>query len=633
MNHFIIGTAGHIDHGKTALIRALSGIETDRLKEEKKRGITIELGFAYIDLDNGERAGIIDVPGHEKFIKNMLAGVAGIDVVLLVIAADEGVMPQTVEHLNILSLLGVERGIIVLTKTDLVDRDWLELVEEDVRAQVADSFLATAPIVKVSAHQNSGIAELKAMLTAASEQAVTRDQAATARLPIDRVFTMDGFGTVVTGTLIEGTLRVGQKMTLYPQQLATKIKQIQVHQTASESAVAGQRVALNLANIAKRDLPRGSVLAAENSLLTTMIIDVKLNLLADISRPVEQRSRVRFYVGAAELFGRIVLLEGDQLNGGQSCYAQLRLEEAVALKVGDRFVIRFYSPLETIGGGLVLDVNPPKHRRKNSADIDFLKLRESADVNAKIAQTVERYSFDLINRGQLGKLLNVAFDELNSALDQLIDDAVILPIKGDILLHRSAYEQILRRATAALTDYHKAHPLRRGMPLEEFRSRIFGKDKAVLGDDLIARMPSDGIAVTAGSVHLKAFDIVLSAEQQACLQAISAAVKSGGFKPPALADIAAPACKGVQIERIVELLIERGSLVRAVDGIIFSGDVVAQAKREVATLVAQNGSMTLADFRDAVGTSRKFAVALLEYFDRIHYTKMQGDARQLVKSV
>ncbi len=633
MNHFIIGTAGHIDHGKTALIRALSGIETDRLKEEQKRGITIELGFAYIDLDDGSRAGIIDVPGHEKFIKNMLAGVAGIDLVLLVIAADEGVMPQTEEHLNILTLLGVSRGIIVLTKTDLVEPDWLELVEDDVRNQVAGTFLADAPIVKVSAHQNEGIAELKTLLTAAAQETVAHDETTSARLPIDRVFTMDGFGTVVTGTLIEGSLKVGAKMMLYPQQEVTKIKQIQIHQDSADSAVAGQRVALNLANIAKQDLPRGTVLADENSLLTTMIIDVRLNLLKTISRPIEQRTRVRFYAGSAEVFGRIVLLEGDTLQAGQSCYAQLRLEAPVALKVNDRFVIRFYSPLETIGGGLVLDVNPPKHRKKNKVITDFLSVRESADRLAKVAQTIERYSFDLPTKADIGKLLNLNLDALSTLIEQLIADDIVLPIKADIVIHKKAYQHFLSSAETILSDYHKSHPLRYGMPIEEFRSRVFAKDKAVLSETLLNRMQQDGIALSGGNVHLKSFAVVLSSEQQACLEAVRAAFKAGGYKPPLVADIKAAACQSVQIDRIVDLLIEQNLLVRVEDAIIFDADVVVDAKRQVEQLIAQNGSLALADFRDAVGTSRKFAVALLEYFDRIHFTKKQDDVRQLVKAI
>ncbi len=632
MNHFIIGTAGHIDHGKTALIRALTGIETDRLKEEQKRGITIELGFAYMDLDNGERAGIIDVPGHEKFIKNMLAGVAGIDIVLLVIAADEGVMPQTVEHLNILSLLGVSKGYIVLTKIDLVDDDWLEMVEEDVRAQVADTFLADAPVVKVSAFQNVGIDQLKAMLTAAAAETEAKDVSRSARLPIDRVFTMDGFGTVVTGTLLEGTIAVGQKMTLYPQCVETKIKQIQIHQDSAENAVAGQRVALNLANIAKGDLPRGTVLAAEDSLLTTMLVDVQLKLLKDISRPIEQRTRIRFYAGSAEVFGRVVLLEGDLLEAGQSCYAQLRLEEPVALKLGDRFVIRFYSPLETIGGGVVLDVNPPKHRKKERNTIDYLKVRAGDDTEAKVAQTIERYSFELPTQKYIGKLLNSTETDVRAAVDALLTRREIMLIKGDVVMHNSAYQVFLKRAVQALRSYHGAHPLRRGMPIEEFRSRVFDKDKAALAESLTARMLEDGLDVTDGVAHLKTFQIELSDAQQKCKAAIVAAFKDGAYKPPLVADLAGGACKGIALDGLVDLLIAEKQLVRVDDVIIFHQGVVDDAKRQVKALIERDGGMQLADFRDAVETSRKFAVALLEYFDRIHFTKKQGDLRQLGKN-
>ncbi len=632
MNHFIIGTAGHIDHGKTALIRALSGIETDRLKEEQKRGITIELGFAYIDLDNGTRAGIIDVPGHEKFIKNMLAGVAGIDIVLLVIAADEGVMPQTTEHLNILSLLAVKRGIIVLTKVDLVDEDWLELVEEDIRSQVADTFLANSPIVKVSAHQNIGIDQLRALLTEESLNAVAKKTDTAARLPIDRVFTMDGFGTVITGTLLEGKINVGDKMTLYPQQMPTKIKQIQVHQQSAEQAFAGQRVALNLANVAKNDLPRGSVLAAENSLHTTMIIDVKLKLLNDISRPIEQRTRIRFYAGAAEVFGRVVLLECDALEAGQTCYAQLRLEETIALKVDDRFVIRFYSPLETIGGGVVLDVNPPKHRKKDKNIIEFLDVRASDDTMLKVEQTIERHSLELPTQTFIARLLNLNSDVVRQLVEQLIANNRVMAINQDIVIHQSAYQLFLKRALQELETYHAKYPLRRGMPIEEFRSRVFSKDKAVLSEAIIKRMQDEVIAVKDGAVSKKNFTVTLTEAQQSCKAAIVTAFQSGGFKPPLVSDISSVVCDKQPIDALVDLLIDEAILVRVNGAIIFHADVVNQAKQQVKTLAQQNGSFGLADFRDAVQTSRKFAVALLEYFDSIHFTKMQGAQRQLGKN-
>ncbi len=631
MNHFIIGTAGHIDHGKTALIRALSGIETDRLKEEQKRGITIELGFAYIDLDNGRRAGIIDVPGHEKFIKNMLAGVGGIDIVLLVIAADEGVMPQTTEHLNILSLLAVKRGIIVLTKIDLVDEEWLELVEEDIRSQVADTFLAESPIVKVSAHQNIGIDQLRTLLTTESLSAVAKKTDTAARLPIDRVFVMEGFGTVITGTLLEGAIKVGDKMTLYPQQEPTKIKQIQVHQEVAEQAFAGQRVALNLANIAKRDLPRGSVLAAEDSLHTTMILDVKLKLLNDISRPIEQRTRIRFYAGAAEVFGRVVLLQGDKLEAGQTCYAQLRLEETIALKVDDRFVIRFYSPLETVGGGVVLDVDPPKHRKKDKDIIEFLDVRDGDDTLLKVEQTIKRYSFDLPTQAFIAKLLSLNKAVIEDTVQKLIAKETVILIKEAILLHITAYQVFSERARQVLETYHARYPLRRGMPVEEFRSRVFNKDKAVLSDALIERMQHDILAVDDGVIRQKTFTVELTEMQIKCKDAIIAAFQSGGFKPPLVDDIDVITCTNLPIDAMVELLIDEGELVRVDGAIIFHADIISQAKQQVKTLIERDGGFSLGDFRDAVQTSRKFAVALLEYFDSIHFTKMQGDKRQLGK--
>ena len=379
--HIIIGTAGHIDHGKTTLIRALTGRNTDRLKEEQKRGITIDLGFTWFDMEDGTRAGIVDVPGHEKFIGNMVAGVVGMDLVLMVVAADEGIMPQTREHLDILELLGVSKTVLVLNKCDLVDEDWLEMMEEDIRGRLAGTIMEKAPIVRVSAATGAGIGELKScILKMVQEEVTPRDIQTIPRLPIDRVFTMPGFGTIVTGTLISGLIHKEDVLEMYPIHKECRIRSIQVHGSDQESCEAGQRVAINLANVKKEEIHRGCVIAPKNSMKNTDRVDVSVRVLKDSERILTNRERLHFFTGTSEILCRAVLLNEEELGPGETGLAQLLLEEEIAVKRGDRFVIRFYSPLETIGGGVILEPNPTKKKRFNEASIDELKRKESGSL-------------------------------------------------------------------------------------------------------------------------------------------------------------------------------------------------------------------------------------------------------------
>lgn len=377
MKHIIIGTAGHIDHGKTTLIKALTGRNTDRLKEERERGISIELGFTYFDLPNGQRAGIIDVPGHEKFIKNMLAGVIGIDIVLLVIAADEGIMPQTLEHLAILDLLGIEKGFIVLTKTDLVDEEWVELVEDDIQNEIKDTFLRNSPIVRVSSTKGKGVEDVISLINEYSMELEDREADDIPRLPVDRVFSISGFGTVVTGTLLSGKFEIGDEVQIYPGDTLGRIRNLQVHDKDSNIAYAGQRVAINLAGVKKDNLHRGSVIASVDSMKDTMMLDVKVKLLKSLDRTIENRIRLKLYIGTEEVLCRMVLLDKDELHPGEEAYAQLRLEEKIVAKRGDRFILRFYSPMFTIGGGEILDPNPDKKKRFDDDSIEELMILET----------------------------------------------------------------------------------------------------------------------------------------------------------------------------------------------------------------------------------------------------------------
>ena len=405
MKQIILGTAGHIDHGKTSLVKAMTGIDTDRLKEEKERGITIELGFAYMDLPNGQRLGIIDVPGHERFIKNMVAGASTIDLVALIIAADEGVMPQTREHLDICTLLGIKKGLVALTKIDLVEEDWLDLVQEDIKEFLKGTFLEGAPILPVSSVTGQGISELTAVLERLSGEVEERSSAGIFRLPVDRVFTMRGFGTVITGTTMSGSLSVGEQVYIYPQEIQAKVRGIQVHNQDTEQVRAGLRTAINLQGIEKATVNRGDVVASPLSLYPTRLLDIQVRLLKSIPRPLKNRSQIRFHSGTNEILGRVILLESEEIKPGESQFCQIRFGEPVALLPGDLAVIRSYSPVQTIGGAEVLNVKPGKHKRFNPEVIHQLQVLQSGSDSEKVALQVLQSGATGVSRQNLGQVL------------------------------------------------------------------------------------------------------------------------------------------------------------------------------------------------------------------------------------
>ena len=398
MKHFILGTAGHIDHGKTSLVRALTGRETDRLKEEQKRGISIESGFTWADLPSGDRVGIVDVPGHERFIKNMLAGASGIDIVMLVIAADEGIMPQTKEHLNILNLLQIKNGVVVITKIDLVDEEWLEMITESIRQDLKNTFLANAPIVNVSSISGEGIETLLKEITLITERVESRTGEGFFRLPVDRVFSLTGYGTVVTGTLTAGQISEGAKVTIYPSGVESKVRSIQIHEQPAATAIAGQRVALNLAGVSKESINRGDIIAFPGSMETTMMIDGRMELLKDSLLEIENRDRLRLHLGTAEVMCRVVLLDREVLKPGETALVQLRLEEEIACRKGDPFVLRFYSPMITVGGGVVIEGNPPKRKRFKEDTITELSVKELGEPKEILEQYLIKNGHNFADR-------------------------------------------------------------------------------------------------------------------------------------------------------------------------------------------------------------------------------------------
>lgn len=625
MKNIIIGTAGHVDHGKTALIKALTGIETDRIKEEKKRGITIELGFAYLDLPDGEKAGIIDVPGHEKFVKNMLAGAGGIDLALLVVAADEGFMPQTREHLGILSLLNISEGIIVVTKKDMVDEDWLEIVCDEVRQEVQGTFLENAQIIPVSSYTGEGIEQLRqAIFTMIDQKTQIKNLDVPFRIPVDRIFSVEGFGTVITGTLIEGTMKVGDPVTVYPSRIESRIRNLQVHSQDVQEAYAGQRVAVNLAGLKKTDLNKGDVIAVPDSMHTTMMIDIHLTVLKDCDREIRNATRLHLYHGARDILCKIVLLDRDSVGAGESCYAQLRLEEEIAVKTGDRFVLRFYSPVETIGGGVILDSNPFKHKRNDATVLESLKLKEGGSDREKISAALRDYSARFETLDFLQIQTGIPKEQFDQQINKLIKDKVAFRVSDNVVIHTDYLNRLKDSAVKLLESYHKENPLREGMKKDEFRNKLIKYEDISVVDKITDSLVNRKVLKYVNNcVALADFEV----QQDNNQQEIENAFLQGGFSPESPDQIAARFPKVKNFKQVLESLVNTGKLVRVEEKILLHADYYNKALTLAKEHVDQNGQITLAEMRDLMGASRKFAVAVLEYWDKRGITKKVGDAR------
>lgn len=625
MKNIIIGTAGHVDHGKTALIKALTGIETDRIKEEKKRGITIELGFAYLDLPDGEKAGIIDVPGHEKFVKNMLAGAGGIDLALLVVAADEGFMPQTREHLGILSLLNISEGIIVVTKKDMVDEDWLEIVCDEVRQEVQGTFLENAQIIPVSSYTGEGIEQLRqAIFTMIDQKTQIKNLDVPFRIPVDRIFSVEGFGTVITGTLIEGTMKVGDPVTVYPSRIESRIRNLQVHSQDVQEAYAGQRVAVNLAGLKKTDLNKGDVIAVPDSMHTTMMIDIHLTVLKDCDREIRNATRLHLYHGARDILCKIVLLDRDSVGAGESCYAQLRLEEEIAVKTGDRFVLRFYSPVETIGGGVILDSNPFKHKRNDAAVLESLKLKEGGSDREKISAALRDYSARFETLDFLQIQTGIPKEQFDQQINKLIKDKVAFRVSDNVVIHTDYLNRLKDSAVKLLESYHKENPLREGMKKDEFRNKLIKYEDISVVDKITDSLVNRKVLKYVNNcVALADFEV----QQDNNQQEIENAFLQGGFSPESPDQIAARFPKVKNFKQVLESLVNTGKLVRVEEKILLHADYYNKALTLAKEHVDQNGQITLAEMRDLMGASRKFAVAVLECWDKRGITKKVGDAR------
>ncbi|MBW2590936.1 MAG: selenocysteine-specific translation elongation factor, partial [Deltaproteobacteria bacterium] len=474
MKQIILGTAGHIDHGKTTLIKALTGTDTDRLKEEKLRGITIELGFASLDLPSGQHIGIVDVPGHEKFVKNMVAGATGIDIVVMVIAADEGVMPQTREHMEICTVLGVKYGFVVLTKTDLVDEEWLELAMEDVKDFIRGTFLEDTPVIPVSSKTGQGIPDFIDTLDKLSAEIPDRTSSGLFRLPVDRVFTMKGFGTVITGSLISGRIQVGDTIMIYPSTTTSKVRGIQVHNQSVNEAEVGMRTAINFQGLEKASVNRGDVLANPDALTAGYMVDISLNFLSSNPKPAKNRILVRFHTGTSEVLGNLILLDKEELNPGETTVAQLRLDSPVALVKDDRFVLRSYSPVRTIGGGYVLNPIPQKHKRFKSKIVEGLKGLENSNPEEIISYHVDESGYLGLSFSNLKLMTNIPEKKLDNIIQGLLSKKGIIQVdrENKIYIHKNTFDRLMKNIKDILEGYHKTNPLKTGMPREELKTKF-----------------------------------------------------------------------------------------------------------------------------------------------------------------
>jgi selenocysteine-specific elongation factor len=631
MTHLVVGTAGHIDHGKSTLVQALTGIDPDRLKEEKARGITIELGFAHATLGS-TRVAFVDVPGHEKFVRTMLAGVGGIDCVLLIVAADESVMPQTREHFDICRLLRIPRGLVVLTKSDLADAETRELVRQEVAELVRGSFLESADVIEVSARSGEGLERLRSAIAAQAAHVAHRPLDDPARLPIDRSFTMRGFGTVITGTLIAGRVAVDDEMVVLPRGRPVKVRGIQVHGAAAASAGAGQRTAINLSGVDVNDVARGETLAAPGTLSVTRRADAVVDLLPS-TKPLKQGARVRFHSGTAEVLGRISIAgaAAAEMAAGERAFVRVRLEAPAVLTRGDRFILRAYSPPVTIGGGVVLDPAPTRSGVRSAAGLEGLASIDLAgeDDTAAIARLVEAAGLAGLPRAALVSRVGLAPARVASTLKRLEGEGMTLA--GDRIVAADHVSGAAAALVARVAAFHRAQPLSDGLPREEARERIFARVDQAIFEHVVNELKARKVLGGSDRLALAAHKVAVSGSDVAARTAIESVYREAGLKPPDHAAVAAAVKLPLDtVAKMTALLMREKTLVR-VDTLVFHAESLQKLKQEVTGLKAATpgGTVTVdvAAFKERYGVTRKYAIPLLEYLDRERVTRRTGDAR------
>ena len=632
MKQIVLGTAGHIDHGKTSLIKALTDIDTDRLKEEKERGITIDLGFAFLNLTDEVQLGIVDVPGHERFVKNMLAGVGGIDLVLLVIAADEGVMPQTREHLAICELLRVQEGLVALTKTDMVEAEWLELVRDDTAAFLRGTFLEGKPIVPVSSRTGEGLEALLSTLRDTCESLNPRTSAGPVRMPIDRVFTMRGFGAVVTGTLFSGRVRLEDRLEVLPKRELARVRGLQAHSQTVSEAVAGQRTAVNLQGVELDDLQRGDVLATPGRFPTSYMLDVTLKLLDDAPRPLKHRARVRFHVGTSEVMGRVMLLDCDEMRPGQEVCAQLHLEQPTVAAVRDRYVIRSYSPIQTIGGGVILDAAPMRHRRHRPRVMEQLAILRDGTDAAVLAVHLFNAGYAGLQWPEMVQRTPLEDDVLRGVVAEVTEQGAGVTIDDSPLwlLHRTRYDQGSDEMRRLVEDFHHNNPLKPAMFTEELRSKFPRMADKVFTAVLRDLTAAGDLEVTRDKVKLSGHSVKLSPEKQALVEALEHTFREAAFQPPSVDEaLASQDSKSPGARALLQVLVDQDRLVRLKGDVFYHREVLDRIEQRLRAHLEEHREISAGEFRDMLEISRKYAIPLLEHFDSQRITLRTGDKRVL----
>jgi selenocysteine-specific elongation factor len=636
LKQIILGTAGHIDHGKTSLIRAVTGIDTDRLKEEKERGITIELGFASLDLPSGQHLGIVDVPGHEKFVKNMVAGATGIDIVVMVIAADEGVMPQTREHMEICTLLEVKHGFVALTKTDLVDEEWLELALEDVREFAQGTFLQDMPIIPVSSATGQGLQEFIQALDDICAAVPERSRSTLFRLPVDRVFSMKGFGTVITGSLISGQVDVGDTIMLYPSQITSKVRGIQVHNQSVTTAYAGQRTAINFQGLEKAAINRGEVLALPGTLKPSYMVDVMLHYLPSNKKPIKNRTRVRFHTGTSEILGNLVLLDREELDPGDKVAVQLRLDEPVTTVKDDRFVIRSYSPVRTLGGGRILNPIPVKHKRFRTELVQGLNRIPEIESEELIAYDIEQSGYTGATFSDLVIMTNLNEKKLDQVLQNLLSRQNILLVDRErrVYMHQKMFQQLKQELLNHLENYHRKHPLKAGMPKEELKTKIPRPLRNKLFTLLVNQMIQEkSIVVEEDMVRLFTHRIALGADQEDIRDRILKAYRENALQPPYFKELSKSLnTDAARARDVLMLLVEEGRLVKVKEDLFFDTEAVKNLQERLIRYLQEHGEISTPQFKEMTGATRKYVIPLIEYFDSRNVTIRIGDIRKLRKA-
>lgn len=662
IEHIIIGTAGHIDHGKTSLVKALTGIDADRLPEEKQRGLTIDLGFAYLDLDSNRRVSIVDVPGHERFVKNMLAGATSINLVLFVIAADDGVMPQTIEHLEIINLLGVRHGLIALTKKDLVTDEWLAVVQEDIKNILTCTTLDRAPIIPVSVVTGEGIEACKATIKELIAQIQTRSSARVFRMPIDRSFTISGYGCVVTGPILGGQVSVEDEIEIVPLKKTLRVRGIEVTGERVDTVFAGQRAAINLSGIKSTEIQRGYELSIPGYLQPTNIVDTSLRLIGSAKNPLKNRTRIRFHLNTSEVMGRVILLDRDTLKPGEEALCQFLLENPITTEREDRFIIRSYSPAYTIGGGKVLRFNTTRLKRFKEDTLKTLKILASGNLSDIVEQI---YLGRSVSRGErpftptiddISRQINIHPSTAENVIAGLIKKGLLLKfvIEGkDVIIHRDIMSSLKEQILNVLRGFHKENPLKMGIEETQLKTQVAASftpapktpkaglgephKKLISGDDIHPLMFTAALSVlknekatkvTDNKLSLMDFKIEVSTKDRGIADKIEETFLKAGFTPPSMEEVCTKF--GTDSKAAISLLVEQKKLIAVENGLYFHATALNTLKGMIRDHITKHGPMSVAQFRDLTKTTRKFAVPLLEYFDAIHFTKRTGDVRILL---